>query len=283
MKLALLGLTLVAVALVIRLARRRGEPLDLPLAPRAAEVLGPELIGTFSEDTLRREFGRMAFVPRTEPGQRDGARSHFAGRPWLARGEAWPRCGVCEGPMQLFLQLDLDALPDGGPAQRSGGLAQLFYCTNERPHCEVDGQGWAAFSPVSLARVVDPTTDGEVAAQDLAPGTPFASRTIVGWDPRPDLPNLEELEALGAVLNDEVERVLEGSDLPLQKDKLGGWPAWVQGLEYPACPDCGEPMELLFQLESEQGLPYMFGDMGNGHLTRCKAHPHRLAFAWACT
>jgi hypothetical protein len=282
MKLALFVLALVVIALAVRRVMQMRAPLQPALAPGTAEVAGPELIGALSEEALRREFGRIAFVPRTEPGQRDGAKSHFAGRPWLARGEAWPRCGECDSAMQLFLQLDLDALPDGGPPQRSGGLAQLFYCTNDQQDCEVDGQGWAAFSPISLARVVDPTANGAVAARDLAPGKPFAPRTILGWDQRPDLPNMDELEALGAVLNDEVEGLLENAELPLQQDKLGGWPAWVQSVEYPPCPECGAEMELLFQLESEEGLPYMFGDSGNGHLMRCKEHPRQLAFSWAC-
>lgn len=27
----------------------------------------------------------------------------------------------------------------------------------------------------------------------------------------------------------------------------------------------------------------VFGDMGIGHVTQCKAHPRVLAFAWACS
>lgn len=65
-------------------------------------------------------------------------------------------------------------------------------------------------------------------------------------------------------------------------DKLGGWPAWVQGVEYPDCPRCGARMALLFQLDSEENVPWMFGDVGCGHVTRCPAHPDEVAFGWAC-
>lgn len=41
-------------------------------------------------------------------------------------------------------------------------------------------------------------------------------------------------------------------------------------------------MELLFQIASEENLPYTFGDVGVGHVTQCPAHRERLAFGWAC-
>jgi len=65
-------------------------------------------------------------------------------------------------------------------------------------------------------------------------------------------------------------------------DKPGGWPDWVQGAEYPACPTCGARMGLVFQLDSEDNLPTMFGDMGCGHVTQCSVHRDVLAFGWAC-
>jgi uncharacterized protein YwqG len=83
-------------------------------------------------------------------------------------------------------------------------------------------------------------------------------------------------------LEEEQEECLAEEGFPVEKDKLLGWPYWVQSLEYPECPDCGKEMSLVFQIDSEDNLPYMFGDCGCGHITQCKDHPERLAFAWAC-
>ncbi len=66
-------------------------------------------------------------------------------------------------------------------------------------------------------------------------------------------------------------------------DKLAGWPVWVQGMEHPSCPRCGRRMWLVFQLDSEDHLPFMFGDMGTGHLTQCPEHLEVVAFGWACS
>lgn len=56
-------------------------------------------------------------------------------------------------------------------------------------------------------------------------------------------------------------------------DELGGWPHWVQGIEYPGCPQCGCRMELVFQLDSMDNVTHRFGDEGIGHITQCPDHP----------
>ena len=75
-----------------------------------------------------------------------------------------------------------------------------------------------------------------------------------------------------------VEQIAIAAD----RDKLGGWPFWVQGAEYPSCHVCGEQMEVLFQLDSEDHVPFMFGDAGIGHISMCRSHPEVVAFGWAC-
>ena len=66
-------------------------------------------------------------------------------------------------------------------------------------------------------------------------------------------------------------------------DKLAGWPAWVQGVEYPNCPRCGRRMAHVFQVDSEDHVPFMFGDAGCGHITQCPEHKEVVAFGWACS
>lgn len=65
-------------------------------------------------------------------------------------------------------------------------------------------------------------------------------------------------------------------------DKLAGWPTWVQNPEYPSCPRCESQMVYVFQLDSEDNLPYMFVDVGRGHITQCPRHLDVVAFGWAC-
>jgi len=69
---------------------------------------------------------------------------------------------------------------------------------------------------------------------------------------------------------------------PLEGDKLGGWPRWIQAAAWPLDPVSGTRMDLVFQIDSEKNLPYMFGDAGIGHVTESPDNPDTLGFGWAC-
>jgi hypothetical protein len=56
----------------------------------------------------------------------------------------------------------------------------------------------------------------------------------------------------------------------------------VQRVEYPNWPTCDARMGLVLQIDSEDNVPHMFGDVGCGHITQCPNHPEVLAFGWAC-
>jgi hypothetical protein len=198
-------------------------------------------------------------------------------------------------PLPLFLQLDLADLPAELGQPFGAGLLQLFYCT--RDDCQGYG-GWEPFADdLSRVRVVHPTGTCTVTAAG-----PFPGKRIVGWSRFIDLPDLEEHPSLGlrhvydyragtvrlecpelglaldgAIADDLPERVASSGG-----DKLAGWPYWVQGVEYPCCPRCGQRMVLVFQLDSNCNLPFMFGDVGCGHITQCPEHKEVVAFGWAC-
>jgi hypothetical protein len=138
--------------------------------------------------------------------------------------------------------------------QRFGaGLPQLFYRT------ECDG-GWEPFAESQLVRVVHP--DG------TTPFGAFPPKTIVGWQEIIDLPDPPEHEELGVRYTYDFaantvrldcpepgltaeqrldEGLAEAVGTAATGDKLAGWPAWVQGMEYPSCPECGQRLRLVLQ------------------------------------
>jgi hypothetical protein len=202
--------------------------------------------------------------------------------------------------MPLFVQIDLAGAARATGAALSEGLLELFYCVHIGDDCSAEG--WAPFAPGKLVRIVP----GDVAGglRSPPPNVPhFPAKRIVGWEPVDDHPSPEEYADLGLAVNWDGERrrltlawkergisiETDDIDLPerlgatLSGDKLLGWPAWVQGQEYPSCPRCGKRMVLLFQIDSEDHVPYMFGDIGCGHVTRCLDHPDVVAFGWACS
>jgi uncharacterized protein YwqG len=243
----------------------------------------------------RKHWMRKAWTPITVDGDSSRTASKFAGLPWLASDEPWPTCPQCSTVMPLFLQLNLAHLPQALRKEFGRGLLQLFYCTS----CD---DGWEAFATTSLVRLIQPTRVGALVTEP--PGS-FPPKTITAWEAFEDFPGPPDHPQLG--LDYQYERgpsshtkvtcpafgiavdVLDDDDLASHVssaapgDKLAGWPYWIQGPEYPTCPRCQQQMRLVFQFDSEDHLPFTFGDAGTGHITQCPDHKEIVAFGWACT
>ena len=240
----------------------------------------------------RAQHERVAWRPIIAPG--DETSSFFGGAPATSNSADWPMCVGCEEPMSFLLQLDLATLPDAMTVSTRSGMIQLFYCSTDDGMCET----WAPFNGTAEVRLI--TTPVPIAAPTgLAL---FAKKAIGAWDAEPDYPHPPEHGLLGmkrrydfatktvTVISEAPP--IQAIDLPSgavefiaaasSGDKLGGWPHWIQGVEYPACPDCGDAMALFMQLDSHCGLEHNFGDNGCAHLTQCLAHPAQFAFGWAC-
>lgn len=222
---------------------------------------------------------RTAYLPITSEHENTFSdQSKIGGFPYLRNAEDWPQCPNCQKHLQLFVQLNLEQLPE----RKDQGLIQLFYCTSSEPDCET---ALKAFFPFSSAVVCRKTAvNGPSAIIQPVIDTIFKEKLITGWEAKNDYPHAEEYESLGLEMDDEVLEILEARGLgsTVDKDKLFGWPYWVQGVEYPLDRKTGQQMELLFQLDSEDHLPYMFGDSGVGHLTQSPDNKEELAFGWAC-
>jgi hypothetical protein len=225
-------------------------------------------------------FRRNAWLPKTRDGDCAKAGSKFSGLALIPEGDEWPRCGNCERPMQLFLQLNANDIPEEAQSLLSSGILQLFYCTSSDPQCDVECEAFFPFSKAHLARIVEDGACEEIVESPVA--DTFPARSIVGWSSVVDVPNWEESEHLGVEFESDEADTLADTSIPADGEKLGGWPMWIQGVEYPSCPKCSETMDFLFQIDSERNIPFMLGDAGIGHVTRCKAHPEILTFGWAC-
>lgn len=237
------------------------------------EVLAPIL------DPLK----RVAWIPAVADEISGPDCSKFSGIPALEKVEDWPCCRNCNEPMQLFLQLNSKDLPHEVGNCFGEGFLQVFYCTNWDKRCEVRCKAFFPFSKSTLVRVLEIEREA-IASIETSPVThQFPERKIVGWSSKEDYPNWEELESLDVTLSDEQGELLSDLDYPLPNDKLLGWPHWVQGIEYPNCPKCGKTMKFVFQIDSEDNLPFMFGDVGCSHITQCEDHPDQMTIAWACS
>jgi uncharacterized protein YwqG len=223
---------------------------------------------------------RSAWQPIVQEGDGGLTASKFAGKPWLGANEQWPICPNCNKPMQLFLQLNLDELPESLVGKFGTGLLQFFYCTSIERHCESNCNGWEPFAEIKCLRIVQPSNrPAEVEIPQIE--NLFPAKLIIGWEEIDDYPSWYECDI---ILDDEESEILSYHGIPEQADKLAGWPSWVQDVEYPNCPTCSKQMnQFIFQIESEDNLPYMWGDAGAGYLLQCPEHKDKLAFLWQCS
>lgn len=240
---------------------------------RNMEILKKRLL------TQLEPFKRTAYIPKTEKVERAfSADSKIGGLPYLRNHDDWPICPNCKNHMQLFLQLNLTTLP----INAENSLIQLFYCTSEEPLCEVDCDAYSAFSESVVCRKIkieNPPVQLKPNLLEI-----FEEKRIIAWVPVDDYPHYEEFDGLGIDIDVNDYEILEIEEVGIPKigDKLFGWPHWVQSVEYPFDRKTNSQMNLLFQFDSEDNLPYMFGDSGIGHLTQSPDNPNELAFAWAC-
>ena len=156
-------------------------------------------------------YRRTAYVPSVVPGP-FAADSGFGGQPYLAPGVTNPSCPRCDEPMPLIAQIALDAQPT--PVIAGTGLLQLFIArVSDGGPCDVALEGWEAFSPCHVSRLVAAGSGGT--SPTVEP--PFESKRITGWTPADDYPNWEELGALGADAGEPPDDV---EPFPLEGEKL---------------------------------------------------------------
>jgi len=179
--------------------------------------------------------------------------TYYGGPAWLRDDEPWPTCSACKAPMELLLHLDVAASP-----LTSAELPayEIFQCTA----CRVG----------ELARAVDPHARPRASpVSDPA----CAPKAVVGWQAVDDYSGF-------ATSDPEFE-----AKMALRGDKLGGWPARVQGTrEEPfPCPACRGETLLVYQLDSDSHAEWAWGDLGRAWLGACPRHPTRPIYFWECS
>ncbi len=268
-------------------------------------------------DIFPKIYPRDLIKPSWKPLVQDGdgllVDSKFCGLPWLAQGEEWPRCGTCGKSMQFIMQINFSRVPEEARLNRGDFLLQMWYC--------VRGCNFSAANhddPADKSKLVRIMTLAEGATAVTAPdcgasqviGGTFPAKRIVGWEKqREEFPDLAQWEALlPADLRQKIYAKLD-ADLgfpknwlyPEKGDKLGGWARLHQRNAIPKCPRCSSEMRLIFQIQSDDHLPYLWRPRapngtpsgrpwttglisnGTGYITQCQTHRDLVAFTWDYT
>jgi hypothetical protein len=179
--------------------------------------------------------------------------TYYGGPAWLRDDEPWPACSACKAPMEPLLHLDMAASPFVAAELPAYEIFQCTVCRVGELAKAVDAHARPRPSPIS-----DPVC---------------APKAVIGWQAVDDYS--------GFAASDPAFE----AQMALRGDKLGGWPARLQGTrEEPfPCPACGGDTLLSYQLDSDSHAEWTWGDLGRAWLGACPRHPTRPTYFWECS
>ena len=166
---------------------------------------------------------RVAWIPEAVDGDGAPSESKFSGLAFIPVDQEWPKCGNCDQPMQLFVQINSAELPDEAREYLATGILQLFYCTNWDEECEFECDAFLPFSRASLVRIIEPGDASPIVISPVKDS--FPPKRITGWHSVVDYPHWLEWELMGVHLTDSEHDQICDSHAPAGGEKLGGWPA----------------------------------------------------------
>ncbi|WP_010516934.1 DUF1963 domain-containing protein [Croceivirga radicis] len=211
---------------------------------------------------LIRPTTKLEIQPASRPHENSQLESHFGGHPYFEKGEEWPKGKNgkhLDFIFQVFNSPELE-LP------KSVELVQFFYDWDEFPW-DTENEGWL----VKIYGKVDKEQSEFIAKPKELEKSKFCEIKFKQTQTLPDWEGIDlfgkDASKLSCVLNedepwdsyDQIVTKLTGEQD--YQSQLGGYPKWVQGESTPKDKD-GNPMKLLFQIDSEDNAGLMWGDVG---------------------
>lgn len=187
--------------------------------------------------------------------------SHFGGQPYFEFGEKWPR-SVSGNELDFIFQVFSG---EGRCLPKGIALVQFYYDWTTRPWFN-ENEGWLVkiYNKADTEHYV-PVESGLSEPEWYCPIVFEQVCTLPDWE-SVDLYN-NQISDLAYEINSEspweAYRELVHECVPKQRfqSQLGGYPIFVQGNETPISKN-GKPMELLFQIDSEENADLRWADMG---------------------
>lgn len=243
---------------------------------KIAEIIKP-LAKTATKLTLRKAR-KLEELPVTG--------THFGGAPYLETGEEYPICESCQTPLTFICQID------GGEGFHEKHdrikLFTFFYCLDCSPWgiSDEEEEQWEVrtYDQPSLEKFASSASESSSVTPCL-----ITAEKIVSY------PKWEELDYWASDVSKLCEQENEESpweayDSAVKElggfddfaTTIGGYASWVQSEEILDCDVCGNRLELLAQIDSEEKAGLGWGDSGLVYLFFCKEHVSEIKLILQC-
>ncbi|GKT35320.1 Protein of unknown function DUF1963 like protein [Aduncisulcus paluster] len=207
-------------------------------------------------------------------------------RPYISEQHPYPVCPHDNIPLCFFFQLSVSDIPeDIRPASLSAGsLIQLFKCSLE-DECRGSLREGGADDPEYVCRLVTPPAETAISVYPTTVES-IRCRKVIEWSPCICYPNSTEFFETTSddVIDEWSDYLFEGLEAKFEYvgDGICGYADWIQGVDFRECPVCGAASELVYHMESNDCLDYMFGDLGACQIVVCPEHGDCVQMVWAC-
>jgi uncharacterized protein YwqG len=211
---------------------------------------------------LIRQATKIDVLPASRPPENSQLKSHFGGQPYFEEGELWPTSKRGESLDFIFQIVNSPNLE----LPENIALVQFYYSWNEFPW-DTDNDGWLVkvYSKIDKEGMLFIERPADLERSKYCELSFKSVKSLPDWEGI-DL-HCNDASKLSCVLNeDEPWDAYRGIvvDLAGEEDfqsQLGGYPKWIQGEATPNDEE-GNPMKLLFQIDSEDNAGLMWGDVG---------------------
>lgn len=185
------------------------------------------------------------------------ALSKRAGLPYWPEAEPWPLCASCKAPLDFIMQLRTDAAHALFPGPL--GMLVLLVCLRCRPFYDAQQRRFAV-----RRFPINPDTPLLPELGVPLPPSPVASMAL-DLRPAPDAPS--GLEAAHASTLSVAQRLLLlENDVCEKRDKVGGFPAFLDAPTVPPCPRCQSRPRFLLQLNGQPEGGFVWAPDAAGRL-----------------
>lgn len=209
-----------------------------------------------------RNATKLEVLPASRSPENSQLISHFGGQPYFEKGEQWPKSKKgknLEFIFQVFNNRDLQL-------SENIELIQFYYDWDEFPW-DTENDGWLVkiYKKIEKEKVDFVDNPSELEKSKYCEISFRSTKSLPDWEGI-DL-HCNNASKLSCVLNENepwdsydqvVTKLIGEQDYQSQ---LGGYPKWVQGESTPQDKE-GNPMKLLFQIDSEDNAGLMWGDVG---------------------
>jgi uncharacterized protein YwqG len=211
----------------------------------------------------------------------------FGGLPYLESHDEWPMCSACGNALVFIAQFNLSDCAHETP---DNALYLFYYCMECLPWGGKDSERgqWAVrrYVDATLEKLKPLSKAASNPEQAIPPCTVRhgAVMTLPDWE---ELDNADIRAACAALDAQEpweayAEAATRLGSLHDSATLIDAYPFWIQGRAEKNCPQCSAPMQVLIQIDSDEKIRLMWGDMGLIYLFQCRQHPHIFTFELQC-